>query len=182
MSTVPTLRERVATAIVEAAAGVLAAGGQQAGMSEVAAAAGVARATVYRYFPSRQALLDELARLAVRDLADRLSDAHLDDVDVAEALERAVRALVTVGDYLVVLEQERVQPDPDTFEAAVTEPLRRLFSRGQDVGSIRSDIPPGSLTEALLGLTVAILRSGQGRGVEATTALVSSLFLRGAAT
>src|SRR5918911_2194199 len=58
------LQERVAAAILEAAARVLAAGGEQASMNDVAAAAGVARATLYRYFPSRQALLDELARVA----------------------------------------------------------------------------------------------------------------------
>src|SRR5919198_2305787 len=61
------LQERVAAAILEAAARVLATGGEQASMNDVAAAAGVARATLYRYFPSRQALLDELARVAAEE-------------------------------------------------------------------------------------------------------------------
>src|ERR671923_968724 len=66
------LQERVAAAILEAAARVLAVGGEQASMNDVAAAAGVARATLYRYFPSRQALLDELGRVAADEAGTRV--------------------------------------------------------------------------------------------------------------
>src|SRR5918912_1793677 len=66
------LQERVAAAILEAAARVLATGGEQASMTDVAAAAGVARATLYRYFPSRQALLDELGGVAADEAAARV--------------------------------------------------------------------------------------------------------------
>ena len=119
MSTAPpSLRERVAAAILEAAADALATHGEQASIADVAAAAGVARATVYRYFPNRQALLDALAGLAVRDAEARLREARLDDVAAPEALERAVRALVGVGNHLVVLERERVRPDAGQFDAA----------------------------------------------------------------
>src|SRR4051812_50160685 len=58
------LQQRVATTILEAAANVLVARGEQASMSDVAAAAGGARATGYRYFPKRQSLLDEMASAA----------------------------------------------------------------------------------------------------------------------
>jgi AcrR family transcriptional regulator len=177
----PSLRDRVATAILEAAAGVLARpGGEQASMNDVAVAAGLARATVYRYFPNRQSLLDELARLAVREAGDRLADARLDDVEVDEGLSRAVRALAAVGDRLVILERERVRPDPAEFERAIVEPLRRLFDRGRASGAIRTDVPTSSLGEALVGLVVSVLRSAPSLGVEATTSVVTSLFLDGA--
>ena len=179
-SSPPTLRDRVAGAILEAAASVLASRGEHASMSDVAAAAGLARATVYRYFPSRQSLLDELARAAVRDAGGRLTEARLDDVAVEDALARAVRALAAVGDRLVVLERERVRPEPEQFDAAVAEPLRRLFERGQEAGEIRSDVSASSLGESLVGLVVSVLRSAPSLGVEATTAVVTSLFLDGA--
>ena len=177
----PSLRDRVAAAILDAAASVLARpGGEQASMNDVALAAGLARATVYRYFPNRQALLDELARRAVREAGDRLADAQLDDVPVEEALARAVRALAAVGDRLVIVERERVRPEPAEFERAVVEPLSRLFDRGRAAGEIRTDVPTSSLGESLVGLVVSVLRSTPSLGVEATTALVARLFLDGA--
>jgi len=179
-TTPPTLRERVASAILEAAATVLATRGEQASMADVATAAGLARATVYRYFPNRQALLDELARQAVDDAGGRLVEARIDDVGVEEALERAIRALVGVGNSLVVLDQERVRPDADQFARAVADPLRRLFERGQAGGEIRTDMSAASLTEVLVGLVVDVLRVSSGGGVEGTTAVVTSFFLDGA--
>src|SRR5919197_2205650 len=97
------LQQRVSAAILEAAAEVLATRGEQASMADVAAAAGVGRATVYRYFPNRQALLDELGQFALRGARERLLAASLDKVSVEEGVSRAVRALVGVGDYFVVL-------------------------------------------------------------------------------
>jgi len=176
----PTLRERVKAAILEAAAEVLAARGEQASMSDVAAAAGVARATVYRYFPSRQVLLDELAQLAVEDAAAGLAAAGLDSVPVPEAVERAVRSLVAVGDSFIVLARERVRPEPEQFEAAVAQPLGRLLQRGQESGEIRSDVPASSLADALVSLVVSLLLATPSRAPEDAVALIVSLYLEGA--
>lgn len=175
----PTLQQRVAAAILEAAAETLADHGD-ASMSDVAAAAGVARATVYRYFPSRQALLDELARLAVSDAGDYLAAARLENVSVAEGVARAVRALVTVGDSFVVLARERVRPEPEEYERRVAAPLRHLFERGQSLGEIRDDIPPSWLTESLVGLVVSVLLSAPSLAIEDTISAITTLFLDGA--
>jgi TetR/AcrR family transcriptional repressor of mexCD-oprJ operon len=174
------LQERVSAAILDAAARVLVARGEHASMSDVAAAAGVARATVYRYFPSRQALLDELARFAVRDAAQRLASARIDEVATEEGVRRAVRALVDVGDYFVVLARERVQPEAEELERGVAAPLRRLFDRGAVTGEIRSDIPSSWLTNSLVSLVVGVLRSTPTLGKEDTIAAITRLFFDGA--
>jgi TetR/AcrR family transcriptional repressor of mexCD-oprJ operon len=174
------LQERVAAAILEAAAHVLAAGGEQASMNDVAAAAGVARATLYRYFPSRQALLDELARVAADEAGARLASARIEELAAAEAVTRAVRALIEVGDPFTVVARERIRPDPEQFEQRVLEPLRRLFERAQGRGEIREDIPSSWLTDALVGLVVSVLSSRPRLGREDTIAVVSALFLDGA--
>ena len=174
------LQQRVAAAIVDAAARVLSARGEQASMNDVAAAAGVARATVYRYFPSRQALLEELARSAVSAADARLRPARIDELPTEEGVTRAVRALVDVGDYFIVLARERARPDPEEFEQKVAAPIRRLFERGQSTGAIRSDIPSTWLTESLVGLVSSVLTSGPSMGREDTVAAVTSLFVDGA--
>jgi AcrR family transcriptional regulator len=174
------LQERVTAAILEAAARVLAVGGEQASMNDVAAAAGVARATLYRYFPSRQALLDELARLAADEAGERLASARIDQLATEEGVRRAVRALIEVGDPFVVVARERVQPDPEQLERSVLEPIRRLFERGQAAGEIRDDVPSSWLTDALVGLVVSVLPSRPVLGREDTIATIAALFLEGA--
>lgn len=151
-------------------------------MNDVAAAAGVARATVYRYFPNRQALLDELAELAVREADARLAAARLDEVPPEEGVTRAVRALVDVGDYFVALGRERVRPDPEQFDRGLAAPLRRLFERGQRSGDIRDDISGSLLTESLIGLVVSMLAPTPSMGRDDTIASITSLFLDGART
>ena len=149
-------------------------------MGDVAAAAGMARATVYRYFPNRQALLDELAELAVRDAAARLASARVDAVSAEEGVRRAVRALVDVGDAFTALAHERVQPDPVDFDEGVAAPLRRLCERGQASGQLRDDVPSSWLTASLVGLVVSVLPSTPALGKDDTIAAIASLFLDGA--
>src|SRR5215207_1507735 len=174
------LQERVAAAILEAAARVLAAPGKPASMTDVAVAAGVARATLYRYFPTRQQLLDELAALALEAAHDRLTSARLAEVLPEEGVRRAVRALVEVGDYFVVLARERVHPVGEEFEAKVGAPVRMLVQRAQASGDMRSDLPAAWLAGSLIGLVTSILSAAPALGREDTIAAIGDLFLDGA--
>ena len=173
------LRERVGAAILNAAATALASH-EQASMGEVAEAAGVARATLYRYFPTREALLEELARTTVGQVADALETARLDQLAVDEAFLRAVRALVAIGDAFVVLERERGTAQAEEFERRVAGPLRALVERGQSSGDLRDDVPSGWLLESLLALVVSVLPSAPALGAEDAVQTIASLFLYGA--
>jgi TetR/AcrR family transcriptional regulator, mexCD-oprJ operon repressor len=178
-ATRPILQQRVSAAILEAAAQLLARRGEAASMADVAAAAGVGRATVYRYFPNREALLEELAGLALATAGDRLASAGLANVPVEEALARAVRVLVGVGDYFIVLARERVRPDASQMEQRLASPLRALLERGQESGAIRADMAASSLTESLLALVVGVLLASPALGEEDAAATITSLFLDG---
>jgi TetR/AcrR family transcriptional regulator, mexCD-oprJ operon repressor len=175
-----TLHARVSGAILEAAAAVLAERGEQASMADVAAAAGMARATVYRYFPNREALLEALGRLAVEEAGERLQAGRLEEVAVPEAFERAVRALVVVGESFVVVSRESARPDKVEFERRVAAPLRGLIERGQSLGEVRDDLPASWLMESLVGIVVSGLQTRPPLGVDDTVAGITSLFLNGA--
>ena len=175
----PALQQRVAAAILDGAAQVFALQGDHASMNDVAEAAEVARATVYRYFPNRDALLDELAQVAVNDVDAGLTSARIDEVSPEEGIARAVRALVDVGDSFVLLVRERGRSDPERLERQLSRPVRRCFERGQAAGEIRSDISSARLTESLIGLIISALTSTPPLGREDMIATITSLVLDG---
>ena len=173
------LRERVAGEILAAAAHVLAASGGQASMNDVAAAAGVARGTLYRYFPTRDALVERLREVVVEDAAERLLASRVDEVEPLEAIERTIRVFVEVGELLVLGARERARAGGDRFDAAIMSPLRASIERGQSGGLVRDDMTAWWLAESLLGLILAGGPAGR-LGTEDAIAAIRRLFLEGA--
>jgi TetR/AcrR family transcriptional regulator, mexCD-oprJ operon repressor len=178
----PAAQARVRDAVLEAAARVLAEPGGPRSVADVAAAAGVGRATLYRYFPSRADLLDALARQAVAEAGRRLEAADLDAVDVAEALARIVRALVSVGHRYVVVVREHVSIDPDELERTLRRHVRAVMERGQRDGTLRRDLSVDWLVTSLAALITTGVQHAALRGVgdEQISADVVSHFLTGA--
>src|SRR5512134_3422814 len=162
--------------ILEAAAGVLARS-DGTSMEDVAAAAGISRGTVYRYFPNRESLLRALEAAANEEARVRLAEANLERVPVDEGLARATRALVAVGEHFIVLLRERRPPEP-----SFAPPLVELLTRGVESGDLRTDVPVTVLVEALLVLVAVSTRSGKaiGMGAEDISATALRLFLDGA--
>jgi AcrR family transcriptional regulator len=178
------LTERTESAILEAAATVFAEHGAGASMAEVAAAAGIGRATLYRHFPSREALLEALSAAAIAEMAGRLAEAGLERAPVAEAIARIARAIATVGTRYLVLVREQVPADRETVERELAGPIRAVIARGQEEGEIRDDVPAEWLSRLLGGLAGGALNlaAEHGLGIEETSALVVSAFLDGART
>ena len=183
MSATENLSDRLRTpaAILEAAARLLAENGD-ASMADLAGAAGVGRATLYRYYPSREALLAALTAEALDELAGRLADAGLETVGVEEAIGRIVRAVLTVGDRYAVLVRERVKADPDAAERAYhrADPTR---SRARHRRGAPSGRHPHSVQLALFGgvLQAGVRLAGERRlGHEDAAAAVTRAYLDGA--
>ena len=115
-------------------------------MGEVAEAAGVARATLYRYFPTREALLEELARSHGRR-GGRTRSRRRGSTSSRSTRRSCVRSgrSSTIGDAFVVLARERQPAQAEDFERRVARPLRALVERGQASGDLRDDVPSGWL-------------------------------------
>lgn len=174
--------DRTAAAILDAAAHVLSEHGAGSNMAEVAAAAGVSRATLYRYFPHREALLDALAAQALADGAAHLADAGLERAPVEEAIERIVRAIVAVGDRYSVIVSEHVKFDQAEADRLLGTPMRAVFARGVESGLFREDVPVDVLLEIFGGAILAAVKlTRRGRlGREEASAAAASVFLDGA--
>ena len=140
-----------------------------ASMVEVAAATGIGRATLYRHFPSRRALIDAIRSQAMRDCREVLAGAGLDDGPATEALGRVVRALVPVLDrYRVLLDAppaDLSDPEQRALKAAVEGPLLAVLRRGRREGDIAPGLPDGFLYELVSGVLRAARRAIVHRGV-----------------
>jgi TetR/AcrR family transcriptional repressor of mexCD-oprJ operon len=182
MPETPTLRDRIAAGILDTAAALLAVRGESASMAEIADAAGVSRATLYRYFPSRDALLRGLAEAASAELRERIADAELDTIPVQEAIARLTRGFVLAGSKYVALTHTGHKPaDSGQTERDLAEPVYRLLHRGIADGTLRSDLPPEVLVQIFSGLLETAIRISGPGGIRAETAsaAVISVFLDG---
>jgi TetR/AcrR family transcriptional repressor of mexCD-oprJ operon len=144
----------------------------------VAQATGVARGTIYRYFPTRQALLTAVVDQALLEADHHLTQANLAAVPIADGLARAVRALVALGDDFLVLVRQRLLTGGDVPAFA---PVVALLERGRQGGDLRSDLPLSCQVEALHALVHACLRASElaATGPEDISATVLRLFLEG---
>ena len=119
--------DATAAAITHAAAHLVARH-QDPTVGAVAQATGVARGTIYRYFPTRQALLTAVVDQALRNADHHLSQANLAAVPVADGLARAVRALVALGDDFLILARQRLLTGGDI---PAFSPVVALLDRGR---------------------------------------------------
>jgi AcrR family transcriptional regulator len=175
---------RPAAAVVEEAARVLGVGLATASMADIARAAGISRATLYRSFPTREALLRGAVTVAIDSVARRVQDADLDRVDVREGVARVARAFVVTGSGFVALARVDAKgaEDEADLDARVAEPLRALLARGVADGALRDDIPVTTHLAALAALLEMGVNLTAESAVPAETAAatVTTLFLDGA--
>jgi len=155
-------------------------------VGEIAAASGVGRATVYRHFPTREALVEALEGDAIHEVASRIEDTGRADASVPQVIQRLLRAFLVETDRFVVLTRPQTGPARSDREAEVDRligaPLRAVFQRGIDDGTFRRAFDAHVLSTSFVGMAIAAVDAGlPGRlGIDATSELVASLFLDGA--
>lgn len=122
---------------------------------EIAAAVGVSRATLHRYFAGRAALLDALEQLAISEMREALETARLREGTAAESLQRLVTAFEPISGYLTMLYIQSQDFDTNQVKEGWMEidaEIKELFLRGQKDGEFRPDLTAVWLTEAFYSL------------------------------
>lgn len=129
-----------------------------ASMQELAQAAGVSRATLFRRFPSRAALVAELCGAAAEAFVRAVEEASPQEGTPAEALERVVDALGRLAAVVGLLGlqplQEHVENALLVRTAATEEALRQVVRRGQESGDFRVEVDPEWVLTMLTWLLV----------------------------
>ena len=132
-----------------------------ASIAQVARTAGLARATVYRHFRTRQDLLEAMRAEALVSAAEAIAGSRLDEGDPIDALRRAVDALASHGVRFRALLVEGAELDPTFLQerAEVLAPLHEVVRRGQKAGLIRPELPAQWVVTAMAALLAAGVRT-----------------------
>ena len=146
-------RERV----LEAAKTVFSAGGSEASLEAVARQAGVGIGTLYRHFPTREALYEAVYRREVEqlgDLAEQLQCAP----EPVDALRRWLRANVEfvatkkgMVAALALVAAGSSELHAYSFDR-LTRAIGTLLARAVAAGEIRGDISADDVLRALIGM------------------------------
>lgn len=149
--------ERGRRAILEAAVRTLSAN-PGASLQEIAGAAQVGRATVYRHFSSKEELVRAVAADALAYAESALDAARLEEGPVVEVVERLARALVPVGErFHFLLGEPQLDSDPGYLaeERRVAGSLEELVRRGKREGAFRAEVPEAWIVGTIVALVFA---------------------------
>jgi AcrR family transcriptional regulator len=149
-------RERVLTA----ARAVFAEQGHEAQMDDVARRAMVGVGTVYRHFPTKEALIDALAADAFERLHAVASEQCTREDDAWDALVTTLwaGAEILAGDRaLAELMAEMQGPInlDESLQRRTTEAITTLIEHAQAAGALRPDVVPDDIVMLMCGIGTA---------------------------
>ncbi len=143
--------------LLEAARTVFSAGGPDASLEAVAKRAGVGIGTLYRHFPSREALFDAVYRHEAEQLA-ALAERLKKEAQPVEAMRQWMHALVrfvATKKGMSAALALAVSKDSDLFSYSSDLLMRSggaLLQRAIAAGEIRDDVTPDDLLRAIVGM------------------------------
>jgi AcrR family transcriptional regulator len=152
-----------------------AAEGLSVSLDDIARRAGVGAGTLYRHFPTKEALFEAVVHERLRALVDQaraLGDADDPGAALFEILDRVVADAAAKSDLVDALAGAGIEVR--TTVAATAADLRRevggLLARAQAAGTVRGDIDTADLMAVLGGLLLA-LRHPANKGADPRRAL-----------
>ncbi|HXP28764.1 MAG TPA: helix-turn-helix domain-containing protein, partial [Solirubrobacteraceae bacterium] len=135
--------------------------GPEAQMDEIAAHAGVGIGTVYRHFPTKEALLTEMVRARFQEFAE-IATAAEDIADPLDALEVVIRrsAEAVEGDsgfQLAMMGSSELEWEGiEQQKAALAEVVGRIIARAAAAGVVRDDFVFEDFGMVMCGITATM--------------------------
>ncbi|WP_049562136.1 TetR/AcrR family transcriptional regulator [Nonomuraea sp. SBT364] len=157
--------ERNRDRVLEAARALFAESGHDVQMAEVARAASVGIGTLYRKFPTREALIEAIAERRTADLvaeARRLADTGDPAQGLAGFLYHVGQVLAEDRGMSEVIEKAMGSAEPrgETREALLTV-VAELLGRARARGTVGQDVTAGDVNIVICGLA-AVTRNAAG--------------------
>lgn len=143
--------------LLDAATEIFSAGGAQASLEAVARQAGVGIGTLYRHFPTREALFEAVYRHEV-DLLGDLAEQLAKEVEPVDGLKKWLQAnvrLVAAKKGMIEALQLAAHGSSElkaySYERMIGA-IRLLLDRAIERGDVRDDVPPEDLLRTLVGI------------------------------
>ncbi|MFI8951345.1 TetR/AcrR family transcriptional regulator [Streptomyces sp. NPDC053750] len=162
--------------LLEVAAAAFAERGEGASLDDIAKRAGVGTGTLYRHFPTRQALLeaaylDRIEAIAAR--ADVIAAERVPGEALREWLNELAAGMIQVRGMKALL-GTAVTAGDSTVDTACGDCLRgaadRLVRAAQEAGALRPDVEPVEVLRLVHGVATAA-GSSEGEGGEPASVL-----------
>jgi AcrR family transcriptional regulator len=154
-----------------------------AGMGEIAAAAELGRATLYRHFPTREALIEGLRAEAFGAVAAIIEQHGVEPRE--QRLRSLVEDLFDAGErYRIVFAGALDERAREQLQRRLELPLRAVVEQAQAAGELDPEVPPLWVVVALEGALESALKAraaGRLGAAEAKRLAVRTL-LRGFAS
>jgi AcrR family transcriptional regulator len=154
-----------------------------AGMGDIASAAGVVRRTVYGHFPTRSDLVRTLTQRAVDEMTTVLTEVNASDGAAGAAwVDFIARLWPLVRRYRVLLALRRGEYGEEIHAllGPVDETLADLVQRGQDSQVFGRHLPAGILSQVAFAAVFSIADSDPSNGtLGVRAATISSLLMLG---
>jgi AcrR family transcriptional regulator len=154
--------------IVEAARAAFAEQGPDAQIDDIARRAEVGVGTVYRHFPTKDALIGELVRLKLTALRDRARRKLAEGGDPGEAFRGFLREQANVIAKDAALQrmlwaetEEAMAPVAPLYDE-VNEAVGELIARAKAAGAIRGDLEVDDVRTFMCGLGAIMAADARG--------------------
>jgi AcrR family transcriptional regulator len=154
--------------IIESAREVFAERGADAQIDDVARRAGVGVGTVYRHFPTKEALMVELVRQKFRRFADNAREALDRDCPPFEALTEVLWRNAEAAAHDAAVQHALSGMGEYIWEQAESEQLELLeltgdlVARAQTAGAMRPDVTAVDIAMLMCGVSATMTRTAPG--------------------